>query len=239
MVRSLINSALRVFNPLLELVYPTYCAGCGRHGHVFCPACVQSLVRIDEAVSCPVCGRTVGTASVCGECMMHRKPFEQGHFGFSYEGPLREAIHAFKFQGRKDVGRTLVRMLKNSVVPLGPLFDVIVPMPVTEKRLKERGFNQSYIIGEEIATMTDKPLIYSVLRKVRDTRDQYTLSKDERKRNIRGAFAVVHGQRDISRKNVLLVDDLYTTGNTAAEAASALRRAKATSVVLFALARTP
>lgn len=171
--------------------------------------------------------------------MMHRKPFEQGHFGFSYEGPLREAIHAFKFQGRKDVGRTLVRMLKNSVVPLGPLFDVIVPMPVTEKRLKERGFNQSYIIGEEIATMTDKPLIYSVLRKVRDTRDQYTLSKDERKRNIRGAFAVVHGQRDISRKNVLLVDDLYTTGNTAAEAASALRRAKATSVVLFALARTP
>lgn len=239
MVRSLINSALRVFNPLLELVYPTYCAGCGGHGDVFCPACAQSLVRVDAAVSCPVCGRTVGTASVCGDCTMHKKPFEQGFFGFSYEGPLREAMHAFKFQGRKDAGRTLVRMLKDAVAPLGGLIDVIVPLPVTERRLKERGFNQSYIIGEEIARMTGKPLIYSVLRKVRETRDQYTLSKNERKRNIRGAFAVVHGQRDISRKSVLLVDDLYTTGNTAAEAARTLRRAKARSVALFALARTP
>jgi ComF family protein len=170
---------------------------------------------------------------------MHRKPFERGCFGFSYEGPLREAMQAFKFRGRKDVGRTLVRMLSDDIVRLGRLFDVIVPMPVTEKRLKERGFNQSYIIGEEIARITGKPLTYSVLRKVRETRDQYTLSKDERKRNIRGAFAAMHGQPDISRKRVLLVDDLYTTGNTASEGALALRRAKAGSISLFALARTP
>jgi ComF family protein len=239
MVRSLINSALRVFDPLLELVYPTYCAGCGRHGDVFCPACAQSLVRIDSGLSCPVCGRPVGTASVCGECMTRRKPFEQGHFGFSYEGPLREAMHAFKFRGRKDVGRMLVRMLQDEIVPLGALFDVIVPMPVTEKRLRERGFNQSYIIGQEMAAMTGKPLVYTALKKVRETRDQYTLSKDERRRNIRGAFAVARKERDIIKKNVLLVDDLYTTGNTAAEAALTLRRAKAGSVLLFALARTP
>ncbi len=170
---------------------------------------------------------------------MHRKPFERGYFGFSYEGPLREALHAFKFQGRKDAGRALVHMLEDDIAALGETFDVVVPLPVTEKRLKERGFNQSFIIGEEIARMTEKPLVYSALQKVRHTRDQYTLSKDERRKNIKGAFAVIDGHADIRRKNILLVDDLYTTGSTAREASTVLKRAKANAVFLFALARTP
>jgi ComF family protein len=117
-------------------------------------------------------------------------------------------------------------------------FDIIVPLPVTEKRLKERGFNQSFIIAEEIGALTDKPLEYTSLCKIRETADQYSLSREERSRNIRGAFAVRNAGR-VREKRILLVDDLFTTGNTAREASRILLKSKAKEVHLFTLARTP
>ncbi len=118
-------------------------------------------------------------------------------------------------------------------------FDVIVPLPVTEKRLKERGFNQSYVMAEEIARITGKPLISSTLRKQKETRDQYTLSREERRKNVRGAFAVTAVETHKGQAHLLLVDDLMTTGYTVSEASRKLLSAKAKAVLVFALARTP
>ena len=115
--------------------------------------------------------------------------------------------------------------------------DCIVPLPVTEKRLYRRGFNQSFIIGEEIAKITGKMIYPSVLVKRKETKDQFTLSKKERKQNVSGVFAVKNS-RQISGKRVLLVDDLFTTGYTAIEA-SRLLKSSAKEVIFFALARTP
>ena len=136
------------------------------------------------------------------------------------------------------MGRALVRTLKERIASMGDAFDLIVPLPVTEKRLRARGFNQSYIVSEEISRITDKPIDYRTLRKIRETRDQYTLSKGERAKNLVRAFALEGAGRGVSGKRVLLVDDLYTTGNTANEASKTLSRAKTKGILFFALART-
>jgi len=131
-----------------------------------------------------------------------------------------------------------VRLLDEAVPGMGEEFDVLVPMPVTEKRARERGFNQCYVIAEELSLITGKPLSFQSLRKVKETKDQYTLSRDDRRKNIRGAFAV-HDKEELRGRRVLLVDDLLTTGHTAREASHVLLSAQVRSVLVFALARTP
>jgi len=234
-----LSEKFHLLKPPIELLYPTYCGGCRGQGEVLCRTCLDAFVLIDDETSCPTCGRSVGKSIVCGACVTTPKQFERGYFGFSFEGPLREALHAFKFQGRKDVGRAVVRTLEEKILKFGGSFDIIVPLPVTEKRLWKRGFNQSFIIAEEISRTTGKPIDYSSLRKTRETRDQYLLSREERKKNVAKAFGLKGEAAHLSGKRLLLVDDLFTTGSTASEAAKTLKRAKPESVILFALARTP
>lgn len=145
---------------------------------------------------------------------------------------------AFKFRDRKDVGRFLIGLLNEKVEALAERFDVIVPLPVTARRLRERGFNQTYVLSEEIARITEKPIDHRSFVKTRETRDQYTLGRDARRRNLLGAFVVNKGEK-IKDRRILLVDDLFTTGSTASEASRALLRARASRVEIFALARTP
>jgi ComF family protein len=180
----------------------------------------------------------VGQRIVCGRCSGETPVFEEGLFGFYYEERLRDAMHSFKFSGRKDVCKGLTGLIQQKIISFSWKFDCIIPLPVTEKRLEERGFNQSFIIAEEISGMTNKPVLHRVLQKVKETKDQYTLSRDERKRNIKGAFSITDGA-EVRGKKVLLVDDLYTTGHTAREAARILKKGKVKTVVFFALARTP
>jgi len=223
---------------LLGLIYPVRCGGCGSNGNILCRQCTNTFRFVEETSSCPICGRLVGHRIVCGQCLDKKKPFEEGFYGFYYEKRLRDAIHSFKFSGRKDVGKCLVHLVRTKMDTFSGRFDCIVPVPVTEKRLRERGFNQSFIIAEEISGITGKPVCHGVLQKTKETKDQYALSKDERKRNIKGAFSLKRVDT-IRGKRVLLIDDLYTTGQTAREASRTLAKGKTKAVLFFALARTP
>lgn len=175
---------------------------------------------------------------MCGTCLPQKRYFSAGHFGFLFADRLRDALLAFKFRGRKDVGRFLVEILAEKLGALSGRFDVIVPLPVTERRLRERGFNQTYILSEEIARITDKPIDYRSLAKTRETEDQYTLGRKERRKNLLGAFSVTKSN-GVRGCRVLLVDDLFTTGSTLSEASRVLLEANARCVEVFALARTP
>jgi ComF family protein len=228
-----------LFKTLLDIFYPLYCGGCNAAtGSILCDDCIDTFRPVEQEQTCPICGRLIGKSILCGACMEEKRTFSKGHFGYYFEGRLRDAIHAFKFNGRIDAGRYLVNLLEKKIHSMAKEIDCIIPLPVTEKRLKERGFNQSFIIGEEIAKMTGKEISPSVLVKAKQTEDQYTLSKKERKRNINGAFAVKNSSQ-ISGKRVLLVDDLFTTGYTAQEASRSLLKSAAKEVIVFALARTP
>ena len=222
----------------MDLVYPLHCGGCGTNGHILCNYCVDSFLFVEDESACPICGMPVGIRSICGKCVSEKNLLQEGLYGFYYENRLRDAIHSFKFSGRKDVGKRLVGLVEKKITAFSVKFDCVIPLPVTEKRLRERGFNQSFILAEEISRMTGKPVYHSILRKAKETKDQYSLSKDERKKNIKGAFSLSN-DASLEGKKVLLVDDLYTTGQTAKEAARTLVRGKAESIVFFALARTP
>ncbi|HEY3275649.1 MAG TPA: ComF family protein [Syntrophorhabdaceae bacterium] len=226
-----------VLRLLLDILYPLKCGGCGAHGSVLCRECVEGFRVVEEASTCPVCGRWMGTRAVCGECITHKRGFQEGFYGFYFENRLRDALHSFKFEKRKDVGRLLVALIKDKVASFSGRFDTIIPIPVTEKRLKARGFNQSFVIGEEISRITGLPVAPGILVKTQETLDQYSLSKTERRKNIKGVFSVLD-RACIEGKRVLLVDDLFTTGYTMKEAAQALKKEKAGDVAVFALART-
>ena len=238
MLSSLTSTAHDLVSAVLSLVYPIHCGGCGKAGDAICGECVKSLRVVEEDSACPVCGREVGKRSICGECIQHKRGFQEGHYGFYFEDRLRDAVHSFKFHGRKDVGRRLVSIINTKISSFSDRFDCIVPIPVTEKRLKERGFNQSFIIGDEISRITGRPLYHSVLYKAKETMDQFSLHRDGRRQNVKGAFAA-RNTGMIRAKRVLLVDDLFTTGYTAEEASGILRKAGACSTLFFALARTP
>ena len=227
-----------LFNAVSEIIYPLHCGGCGSKGEILCKHCVASFTFVEDATACPLCGRRIGKKIVCGECIEEERGFQEGRYGFYFENRLRDAIHAFKFDGRIDVGRNLIRLLKDNILCFSEIFDCIIPVPVTNKRLKERGFNQSFVIGEEISAITGKPLHHSVLYKSKSTKDQYSLHRDERKRNIKGVFSIKNGDK-IKGKRALLVDDLFTTGYTAKEASRMLLKAGTERIIFFALARTP
>ena len=228
-----------LFTTVLDICYPLYCGGCNTAtGSILCGTCIDTFKPVEEEKTCPVCGRLIGKRVVCGTCMEDKRAFRRGHFGYYFEGRLRDAIHGFKFNGRIDAGRYLVSLLKTKLDTIAEEIDCIVPIPVTEKRLMERGFNQSFIIGEEISKMTGKEIYPAVLVKTKRTKDQYALSRKERKKNISGVFTVKNS-RQISGKRVLLVDDLFTTGYTAQEASRSLLKSSAKEVIFFALARTP
>jgi competence protein ComFC len=170
--------------------------------------------------------------------LSHKHHFSAGHFGFFFSDRLRDALLAFKFRQRKDVGRFLIGLLREKIKRLSERFELIVPLPVTEGRLRERGFNQTYVLSEEIGRIAGRPVDCRSLVKTKETQDQYTLSRDDRMRNLVGAFAARNNE-GIKGRRILLVDDLFTTGATLSEASKVLLHAKVARVEVFALARTP
>jgi ComF family protein len=186
-----------------------------------------------EGPSCAICARPLlsGHAAVCGECLKKRPPFERAFSFGRYDGALRDAIHALKFQPVKRLARPLGLLLNGFDYP--PL-DGVVPVPLSNSGLRERGFNQSLLIARVIASRRGAPLMARLLYKKKETPPQVSLSRRARLENLRGAFGV---RGKLRGERLLLVDDVITTGATAAECAKALRKAGAGEVYVASLAR--
>ncbi len=155
-----------------------------------------------------------------------------------YDKTLLAAIHLFKYRGKTEIGRVLGRMMADFAASAWPpeAFDLILPVPLHKKRLRNRGFNQAVILGREIAKRFALPLDFSSLRREVGTDPQVGLGRKDRRTNVRGAFAVRRPERIRGRK-ILLVDDVCTTGSTLNECAAVLLRAEAKTVTLLTLAR--
>jgi ComF family protein len=156
-----------------------------------------------------------------------------------YEGTLRTALHRFKFKKRKKLTRPLgilmVKYLSHNPGIEMKKVDVIIPVPLHRKRLRQRGFNQAELLARVISKYFEKPVV-SALERVKNTRAQFDLPREERFKNIAGAFKVSDPKAVFNRR-VLLLDDIYTTGSTIAECARALRIAGARRVEILTLSR--
>ncbi len=229
----------------LDLLYPPRCEACGRLGEA--PICEECLAQIElvEAPVCRVCGEPFDplaqAAPTCLRCRSGRRAFTRARAAAYYAGPLVQAIYRFKYYGQMVLGRPLGRLMVEALErgPAAELevekVDLVCPVPLHPSRLRERGFNQSALLAEEVAEARSLP-VRPLLARVRPTLPQVDLPPSSRRANVHNAFAP-RLQEEIAGKRVLLVDDLFTTGATLTECARALRRGEAAEVKVLTLAR--
>ena len=174
----------------------------------------------------------------CALCRAGLRGFDAAYCFGAYEGPLRELVHLFKYGKVWSLARPLGNLLA-AALPLDESFDAIAPVPLHWRRQWQRGFNQSELLARNIAGRTGIPVVLA-LRRLRSTSAQAGLNNAGRRQNVAGAFACRRGARwarRIQAKRILLVDDVMTTGSTAAACALALKRAGAARVALLTVAR--
>lgn len=214
------------------------------------PVCEECLQRIPPigGQTCAVCGERLfsphfssAAEAVCGLCQRTGPPFVKAAAYGSYDGELRGLIHLLKYDHIRPAAGVLGSMLAEVVEPLGGGLTsaLVVPVPLHASKLRQRGFNQA----EEIARAALKHLSdgrlglnTTALRRVRATESQTGLTPHQRRENVRGAF-VVKAAQEIAERQVLLVDDVFTTGTTVSECARVLRRAGAARVLVATVAR--
>jgi ComF family protein len=226
-------AALRgVARALLELVYPPRCAACGEAiaAEPFCAVCAEAIEPVPPG--CRRCGLP-GGEDPCGACRASPPAFDALQAGGLFGGPLADAIHAFKYGGRPALARPLGAWLAARVtVPRGAL---IVSVPLGRARRVERGYDQAALLADSLARAARTGRRgRGLLRRTRETPPQVGRSRAERAANVAGAFAA---ERSVAGRDVVLVDDVVTTGATAGAAAEALRSAGARSIAVIALAR--
>lgn len=181
--------------------------------------------------------------SVCGACLQRPPPFERAVAAFDYAFPWDRLIADFKFRQRVELGRALAQRLCASLgADRGAApneLDLVTAVPLSATRLRERGYNHSWEIARRVGKHFALPARHDMLLRWRDTPHQISLDRAQRAANLRGAFMPAPGARaQLAGRRVALVDDVLTTGATAAEASRALLEAGAASVHVWLLART-
>ena len=245
------QSTTERFGWLFDWLYPPRCRACaerfyGPDAEYFCANCWRRIQLVGHPM-CNFCGRPFPDASsddhTCGVCLARPPYFVQAWSWACYphakaeEHPLRQAVHKFKYGRKISLGKPLGRLmargcrefLKNCDA------DVIIPVPLHPKRLRWRGFNQAVLLGRQLSRSYGIPIDPFILRRIKETPPQTQLNEEERRRNVRGAFALAPG-RSLERKKVLLVDDVYTSGATVNECSRTLMRSGANRVFVVTLA---
>lgn len=225
-----------------NLIYPLHCAACVTPLHPLdefgvCRQCVEQI-RPNPKPYCRSCGRSVDkTLAPCAECRKRRFHFDRAYSAYLYEGALKELIHLFKYRSRISLSRLLGRLMADYLKENRELLsaiDVITYVPLSARRLRTREFNQSKVLALKIAEWSGIPVV-DALAKRAHTRPQNELSRDERLANLSGAFEAK--EEAAKGKNILLIDDVMTTGATFDECAKALKKSGAKGVACLALAR--
>jgi ComF family protein len=172
-------------------------------------------------------------------------PFVRATAYGSYEGGLRELIHLLKYEQLRPAAGVLGRMLAEAIEDLAPSFGntplLVVPVPLHPDKLRQRGFNQAELIARaalKLGPVRDRLLLNgAVLARRRPTQSQTGLTRHQRRENLRGAFAVANPET-VAGREILLLDDVFTTGTTVSECARILRRSGASKVFVATVART-
>jgi len=226
-------------------LFPDDCRICGQALREIsripvCAECLREPVPLAAEYFCVSC-RTpfqnpfpLDAQGRCGLCRSGLRGFDAAYCFGAYEGSLRELIHLYKYGKVKTLARPLSDLLM-AALPRDERLDAIVPVPLHWRRRWQRGFNQSELLAREIARRTGLDVL-PVLRRVRATSAQAGLSNRGRRQNVAAAFQCRHGGR-VKGKRLLLIDDVMTTGATAAACAAALGRAGAERIALLAIAR--
>ncbi len=218
-----------------DLLFPQRCVGCGREGDFICYSCCRSLPQIIPPL-CPRCGKPQLNGILCPSCVGWGTRIDGIRSPFRFDGVMRQAIYQLKYKNLRALAAPLARLL-NDYLGTNPVSgEVLVPVPLHQKRLRERGYNQSSLLAQELGKLTKLPIVDNCLIRQRHALPQArTSTVDERRSNVADAFICCdHRLRD---KQVLLIDDVSTSGATLDACAAALKAVGVTSVWGLVLAR--
>lgn len=218
---------------LLDFLFPKRCVSCGAFGKYICNNCFSKIEFVEKPI-CPICQRQAIGGKTHPKCA--------GKFRLDglvvasrYKGPIKFAIRKVKYKWVYDIENILVDILASQIWKFDlPQNSILVPIPLHKNRKNWRGFNQAEILAKTLAKKFNVNCSDSLIRIV-ETKTQVGLDKNERRKNVNGAFKVKENSK-VSGKNIILIDDVYTSGATMMEAAKVLKRAGAKNIWAMAVA---
>ena len=196
----------------LDILFPQWCVGCGKAGNLICASCCRSLSQIVPPL-CPRCGKPQPGGMLCPGCASWPAEIDGIRSPFQFDGVMRQIVHQLKYRNLRALAAPLANLLSDYLITSPLPGEVLVPVPLHGKRLRERGYNQSRLLAQQLGKLTGLPVADDCLIRWRHMPSQArTLSVDERRSNVVNAFTC----RDHSLKDkpVLLIDDVSTSGAT-------------------------
>ncbi len=229
-----------------DALFPPLCIACSdvlaiAEEKVFCRECRKRITYLTQS-HCPVCGIIFPDSPagnhLCGPCLENKPHYTFARAALAYDGIIHDAIHQFKYGRNLACGKALACLLSDFYFPDMDwnAYDIIIPVPLHIRRLRTRGFNQSLILAHALGKKHGLRVDFSLLKRSKLTLTQTGLDKKERENNIKRAFEVTSPDL-IEAKNIILVDDVLTTGATINECAKTLKKAGARQVAAITLAR--
>jgi len=232
------NKTLR---KLKKVIFPDKCPVCGSikpqwfsdrmsddRGNILCSQCKDAIKPITEPL-CKKCGRSLEDEAeeYCGDCLKFEHVFAEGRSLYEYDGEMKALMYRFKYSNRRDLAEFFVGNMgeESRKWLLSKSIDAVVPIPLHPDKLKKRGYNQSYVFAKELADVFGLKMESGFLVRDRYTDPQKGLSRQERINNLKNAFILGQSGVKSNKMNILLVDDIYTTGATVDAAASVLEDA--------------
>lgn len=220
---------------LYSKLLPIPCFLCGDFSphHALCEACIDDLPWLEQC--CQRCALPLNESGICGQCLQQPPPQQFSLALFRYETPINHCIAAFKFHQQLVFARMFARLLATKINQRQqPLPEIVIPIPLHPSRLRQRGYNQSAQLADALARELRIPVDKTGLFRQRNTIPQTGMSGKQRKRNLKQAFAITGS---LPYKHVALVDDVYTTGHTVAEASRCLQQNGVETVEVWTIAR--
>jgi ComF family protein len=233
---------LKTLAPVAAGRFASLCAVCRGWGtQRICGDCVARFAQ--PVPRCQACALEVPVGvTLCGDCLKHPPPWERALAAVDYLHPWDGLLSRFKFHAALDLAPALAQRVLDAhrLDPASRHPGLLLPMPLNPARLRERGHNQAWELARRLGTLLDCPADAQLLLRPRDTPHQTTLALSARAANVQGAFAVEPRRlAEVRGRELTLVDDVMTTGASAAEATRVLLQAGAARVQVWVVARTP
>ena len=217
---------------ILDIFYPRCCPVCQKilkdQRRMICPECEKKLRPIGHP-RCYKCGKPIEEGEYCKDCQKHTHIFDQGRGIFVYDGIMRRSVTRYKYYGCREYGdfyaKAMYRDAWKNLNQWKP--DLIVPVPIHKSKERLRGFNQAAYLAERLSCYTGIPVDTDLVQKVVKTKSQKKLNAMQRRKNLEKAFLVT---KNIRGKDILVIDDVYTTGSTIDAMAGCLRKRGAKNI---------
>lgn len=217
---------------ILDIFYPRCCPACQKilkdQRRMICPECEKKLRPIGHP-RCYKCGKSIEEGEYCKDCQKHTHIFDQGRGIFVYDGIMRRSVTRYKYYGCREYGdfyaKAMYRYAWKNLNQWKP--DLIVPVPIYKSKERLRGFNQAAYLANRLGCYTGIPVDTDLVQKVVKTKSQKKLNAMQRRKNLEKAFLVT---KNIRGKDILVIDDVYTTGSTIDAMAGCLRKRGAKNI---------